>query len=671
MSEDALIVPILPDQTGADALTTAIQGIERALTQMAAAQDRVSASAATQREAAASLTDTLKSWGEKVTYIGALYDEVVGKVEGIAALSAEQERLNESSARLALDYDAGAAAAGRFADETDAMAAANRFAASNIHLSQTELEALFRVAGAKSVELGVTVGDASRQLTEALIHSRENGLVRFGAGLSAVAGESHTVEDRLHALVVEAGHTTQATDDSRDALERWKDSIDDAKRAGANAFVTELSRISALGGEFSTATENAEKLARAARLVGVEMARIGSRSYEGVRTIGSAFNVVANYFLEVTGQVRDRSGTDEAVRGFTRHLNRLEGMSDEAPLDLSDQPDIDGSGEMTFSAEETGAAEAARQRLGRDARGRRSESAQQASARAAQQRRRAFEQLMSRAFQGSGMNGLGSTERQSLLDAATRPAGEDEGDGLAKAGAERSASEAAFASSTQGQRLAETRERDAQRRQQLRDRELAQLRTFTERYEDLHNRQAVASELAANAATTAFSKLGEGLAKHAELVAQGRETIGDGLRGVLSDTLSSIGHEAIAKGAMEEAEGLAALATPFTAPLAPGHFAAGAAFLAAGALTTALGGASAVSPSSRSSGGSTGASRGSGGERLSGGRPSLGSGDGGSITYQQIFNAPVFGGRRASNADVGEQIHVYDVARQERLQRGP
>ena len=122
---------------------------------------------------------------------------------------------------------------------------------------------------------------------------------------------------------------------------------------------------------------------------------------------------------------------------------------------------------------------------------------------------------------------------------------------------------------------------------------------------------------------------------------------------------------------MEEAEGLAALATPFTAPLAPGHFAAGAAFLAAGALTTALGGASAVSPSSRSSGGSTGASRGSGGERLSGGRPSLGSGDGGSITYQQIFNAPVFGGRRASNADVGEQIHVYDVARQERLQRGP
>lgn len=670
MSEDALIVPILPDQQGADALTTAIQGIERALAQLAAAQDKVMQSAATQRESATSLVDTLQKWGERVNYIGELYDSVISRVEGIAALSAEQERLNESSARLALDYDAGAAAAGRFADETDAMAAANRFAAQNIHLSQTELEAFMRVAGAKSVELGITVGDASRQMSEALIRGREAGLERFGQGLAAVAGDSHTVADRLHALVTEAQHTTQAVDDSRDALDRFKDSIDDAKRAGANAFVMELQRISALGGEFNTATSNAEKLARAARLIGTELARLGSRSFEGVRTIGSAFDVVGNWVLEVTGQVTNREGTNAAVRRFDQHLSRLEGMSDEAPLDLSDMPDLDGSGEMTFSPEETGAAEAARQRLGRDARNNRSASAQQAAARAAQQRRRAFEQLMGRAFQGSGMNELGSTERRSLLDTATRPAGEDEGDGLAKAGAERATAEAAFASSVEGRRVAETREREATQRQRLRDRELAQLRTVTEQWEDLHQRQAVAAEMAANAGTMALEKFGGALGHHVELLVQGKESAIDAARGILAETLSSIGHEAIVKGAMEEAEGVAALATPFTAPLAPGHFAAGAAFLAAGALATALGGAAAPAPSSgRSGGAGGGAGSTGGGGRLSGGRPALGSGDGGSVVYQINYNAPVFGGRTGSMADVGDQVHRYDVARQERLRR--
>ena len=80
---------------------------------------------------------------------------------------------------------------------------------------------MMRVAGAASQTLGTDTAGAVQQLQEALIRGREGGLQRFGEGLANVAGESHTVQERLNALVVQAGHTVAATDTATDRMRRF------------------------------------------------------------------------------------------------------------------------------------------------------------------------------------------------------------------------------------------------------------------------------------------------------------------------------------------------------------------------------------------------------------------------------------------------------------------
>jgi len=181
---------------------------------------------------------------------------VAGAVGGLAVaadmaathvtdLASEQQRLDANSARLGLNFDRAADAAGRFTDETEAMGAASRLAESGIVLSQTQLEALTRVAGNFAANTGVSTREAIDKLTDGLITGSERGLRPFGGELRETAGESHTVEERLAALATQAGHTTRATDDAASSYARFKDSIEDAERAAAAGFwegLTEGSR---------------------------------------------------------------------------------------------------------------------------------------------------------------------------------------------------------------------------------------------------------------------------------------------------------------------------------------------------------------------------------------------------------------------------------------------
>lgn len=131
-------------------------------------------------------------------------------------------------------------------------------------------------------------------------------------------------------------------------------------------------------------------------------------------------------------------------------------------------------------------------------------------------------------------------------------------------------------------------------------------RSFTDRWEELHSRQANAAQMAADAGTQAFQSFGQALGQHAVAAAKGAETVEQALQGTVSDTLTAVGTQAIIKGAMEIAEGTAALAGIVTAAAAPGHFAAGAAFMGVGALAVSLGGAVAPASASSSTGGGAG-----------------------------------------------------------------
>lgn len=671
MSDDAIKVPIEGDAAKMDALVQGIGRVEQALLRLVAAQDSAVVSTTQSGVSIDAAIAALNRWYDRqaagAQTVAGWAAALERGVESVSELAAEQEHLDQQSAALRLNFDEGAAAAGRFADETDAMRIAGEFAARQANLSQQQLDGLFRLASARSADLGVTAGEAAGRLAEALLKGKERGLDPFGQSLGAVAGETHTLGERLDAMVAEANRVTPAVDDARDAVERWKDSLDDAKRAGADAFVSEFTRITEAGAAIRSTRGDVVDLATTFRALGATVGEVAARIVGGLRVVGNTALLVVHTVGDVLGIDGEERAAMETAADLDASVDAVTAEADAAEAPLT------SSGTETRDPVRRQRPRGQRELSGAGA---------AAAARAAEQRRRAFQQLLGRAFQSSGgINALGASERLGLLDTATRPAGEDEGDAGAKESAQRRTEEAAFASSTDGRRLAETRERDAARTQRLRDQELARLRSFTEHWEDLHHRQVTAAELAAEAGTMGLEKFGAALGKHAELLAQQKESVGDAARGMVAEVLSSIGHEAIVKGAMEEAEGFASLANPFTAALAPAHFLAGTAFLAAGSLASALGGAATpAAPTGRGGSSSGGSSASAGGaprsasgrfegDRLSSGRPTRDADASAPIVYQITYNAPVFGGRSGSDADVGEAVHQYDLARQARLRR--
>lgn len=128
--------------------------------------------------------------------------------------------------------------------------------------------------------------------------------------------------------------------------------------------------------------------------------------------------------------------------------------------------------------------------------------------------------------------------------------------------------------------------------------------SFTEQWERLHRRQASATTAMVDVANGAITTFGQALGKHINLVMSGQESIGEGALNMVGEVVTAIGQEAIVKSAMELAEGIAAAAGVLTAPLAPGHFAAAAAF---GAVGVAALGAGAIMGAARGSGGASSA----------------------------------------------------------------
>ncbi len=161
--------------------------------------------------------------------------------------------------------------------------------------------------------------------------------------------------------------------------------------------------------------------------------------------------------------------------------------------------------------------------------------------------------------------------------------------------------------------------------------------TYVERMRDLHGQEADATQALAEGVTSAFSGMADAFGKHLQAFVTGKETIGDALQGMLSDTLASIAQQATVKGALELAEGISALAGIVTAPLAPGHFAAAGAYFGVAALAGV--GAAAVAPSSPSVAAPASAPR-EPAARLSKGSAS--SGEGGTV-YNVTFGGPMYG----------------------------
>lgn len=248
----------------------------------------------------------------------------------------------------------------------------------------------------------------------------------------------------------------------------------------------------------------------------------------------------------------------------------------------------------------------------------------------ARPRRATIEELMGRAFERSGpaagqpapfagemdpeqLAAVAEKEiatRQAIAEATNRVSPLDALRARSRTGRAdaRTASEAALADLRDPAAQAELAQQRALESQVERERAQTEERlrvqeSFTEQWERLHRRQASATTAMVDVANGAITTFGQALGKHINLVISGQESIGEGALNMMGEVVTAIGQEAIVKSAMELAEGIAAAAGVLTAPLAPGHFAASAAFAAVG--VAALGAGALVSAARGGGGGAS------------------------------------------------------------------
>jgi hypothetical protein len=618
--------------------------------------------------------------------------------DAVAALASEQAQLDANSSRLGLNFDDAADAAGRFTDETEAMTAATRLAESGIRLSQNELNSLTRVAAAFAQNTGVTTREAIDTLTQGLITGSERGLRPFGGELRAAAGETHTITDRLAALAAQAGHTARATDDAASSFERFKDSIEDSQRSLASGFaegITEMQNAARAAREASGATDSwtdhLRELGQAAGVVAAFVAASFNLAFEAVRytarEIGSEVMLLGRMIAHPTQAGALREGMTATRAANRRDLDLA--VAQIGALDIfgdrgrrTAAPDAlpatsRGATDMTFTTEEI-TSDSARRSGGRGARRAEDDKTAKTAEMAADEARRARELAQMRADRelsteilrvereraqvarevaDSWAEQVTHSEEYARIQARSRGL-EQESVVASEVRILRARAAGQRGESAIGQRAeledardpAVQRERiDEMRRTHTLDRERSHLtqryemqRSYVDRMEELHSTEADGTRALAEGVSGAFAGMGQAIAKHAQGLIDGKESVGEALQGMLSDTLASLAQQAVVKGAMETAEGIAALAGIVTAPLAPGHFAAAGAYFGVAALAGI--GAAATAPSSASAAPPSAPAPAPAPEsaaRVSGSKGT--SSEGGGVVYNINFGGPMYG----------------------------
>lgn len=613
----------------------------------------------------------------------------------IADLATEQENLNRNSARIGVNFDEASAAAGRFADETTAMAAATRLFEAGIRPTQEQLNALMRVAGEFSQTTGVTVEQAVEQLTTGLVNGSARGLRPFGEEMMAVAGNSHTVEERLAALVSHAGHVERATDTARDRMERFKDSIGDQMRSAASTFTTTLAGIQqradaargSVGSLTSTTSEFGDALNTFARGAARAWAVFGeSANYALVRVRNDIDNVVdgldavaritanplnaATIAEDLQRRVSARNAENAAAGAGVRAAL----FDDPAAGTATGRAATGAAPGSTHTAEETAHdARQAYERQGhlqqaqldkdRHARGRHTRGGrghhEPTMAEAIQHKADEFANAQAANLAGA----LGAAQHEA--DATnTRLAGE--------IGANdervRRASTRTRAGGAPGDVAEERlRQREQARTRRMLDDQVDMQRTFVDRMEEQHHRHVDVTREAAESLDAAFKGVGEALGSHIAAWAAGKEDLADAAQGFLADSLGALAKEAQGKGAFYAAEALGLLVSG-NFPMAATAGIASAAYFAASGTLGYLAGEAAPAPAAKPSAGGGGGRASARNERLSPAVNSPGLGDDGPVIVNNYY-APVIGGRESTSYETGNRLGRFNDASSRRQVR--
>lgn len=644
MTTDGLQIPV--STPGADQSLAALLRIANAVEGVGQKAEKASTESSKLSSAFDAIGTAAQHFNSIRAAVGGFVEGLAGAASHVAALSDEQERLSAMSARLGLDFDEGATAAGRFVDETSAMGSASQFAARGIRLSQTEMNDLMRVAGATAQTLGTDVAGEVDRLTEGLLRGKAEGLAPFGGSLVETAGHSHTVAERLAALHGRAGEVETATDNATTSMERFRDTMEDGQRVAAHAFVQELARLQEVGTGLRGANTDAEEFNSSLRGAGQTAAWMVTRVVLGVGIIGGS---IATVIGGLTGMVQLAEAATHGLAAFRAERNRLatDGLAAESwnfvrsaanRLEaLSDDPDRQRTSmdprDVPAEAPAPSAAAAAADRTGRNRRGGSNTAHRVADMTfTAEQRDADLAQSVDR---------LAGIDRAAQAEAQSRATI----DGLLREEQTRQDVAAMAQASADKERT-----RADEERQTLHDR-LEAHTTFSGRMADLYDQQAGFAQRMAEGVRGALDAVGNSIKDNAKAWAEGRVSMGDAARGIASDALGAIADLAYGEAAFYAAKSLGLFAT---GNIPGGFLAAGASvgMLAVGAAFSA--GSAVVAPSTPAGGSAAG-----GGRAASVSTPAPSNNSQNSAPIINNYYAPVFGGREGTEGEVGQRIDRY------------
>lgn len=651
---DPLKIPVEVPQ-GAEALAMleriaqAVEGTGRAAE---SAGDKAEEGASAWRRAA----DTFNEVREAA---GALIEGINGAVERLAASASEAERLSRAQRQLGLDFDAAAAGAGGYVDSLEVATAASTLAERGIRLQQDELSALTRVAQNYARTTGKEFSEAMEMVTEVVTEGGEE-MGKLDTALLRVADTARfTADDRLSALVERASQIAPAARTAEESMRAFEGALRDAERTFSQGFVESLA-------SFQTGTADA---ATKVRELKDEITAVGATVGEVVGRAGSGIMILVGGLIAGLGSVVG------VLRAAGAGVDALINRRDVGAAASSAFRDTMTTGFMGDVVQMIRARIDALEGIDRE---RTSMAAPSTGDTAAARARNVAARSQTTGGGGGGSSQARGPDMSFMQDEATYGAEE-----LARRRDQAAQVRARDERARVDEMIAQERQRDrrqvgttagdmldaresARQRRELEQRVDA-MQSYTDRMRDLHGERADAARLEAEAVTMGFNSMGQAMAKHVLAFAQGREGVGEALQGMLADTLTSIGQEAIVKGAMQFAEGAAMLAGIYTAPLAPGYFAAGAAFMGVGALAAAAGAALTPGSSTPSaSGGGAAPSSAPRSDRMLGASP--GNDSAGPAVVNHYY-APVIGGREASAAQVGTRMERFTDAAGRRQQR--
>jgi hypothetical protein len=606
------------------------------------------------------LSGRLRSWaqGMAAPYMAAsqLGGQVVSLGRTLLQTAVQSEAHDRAMRRLGSAYHLVRQATNDTVSAQDALRAQQTLVQGGLQVTGEQLATITRAARDYALATGTETTQALEQLTDALRGGEEDGLQRFNLAVSAGGDRTRTFADSLRTLA-------------------------DRQRGTGAASRTLAEDMEALGRGFSTMVGH---MARAVTQLGPVQAAL--------RALGGAIASVNEHFEGEAS--RDRMRAESAQRNerndrLDAQNRRLGGMN------LGDIRDLDGWERDTVAGARTPAmAQLALDMVRRTRAQRRAEAARRAQAAADQHGLQQWGGLASAGVEGgfaigsdpesSGGNGLAELRREvaaaravamvvgQIYETAERRRGESTERRLrreialnqqlvagarARIEAERElaaemarqeiAERAARGRMAEGDKGARLGQYDARRasesasmtelfRQQD---ERNPARQFEQAFGYSAGRTVNHAEMMAQGVSAAFQTMTGSVKTHLAAVIEGRESLGDALRGIAHDTLLSLATEATGQAIMETARGIAKVAASYGAdPTAYGHFAAAASF--AGVAAIAGIGAAVTTPPSASAGG--GASAGGSQFASAGGGSAANDNGGGGVTYVVNMNGAPF-----------------------------